>query len=76
MSGYFGDSLVAVVVLTAVISCPICGIGRAERMPENACQHFYRCRGCGEALRPHDGDCCVFCSYGNTRCPPKQSDER
>ena len=26
----------------------------------------------GRRLRPESGDCCVFCSYGNTACPPVQ----
>ncbi len=43
-------------------------------MPENACQHFYRCTGCGQMLKPREGDCCVFCSYGDTVCPPMQTE--
>ena len=23
-------------------------------------------------IQPLPGDCCVFCSYGSVRCPPKQ----
>lgn len=59
---------------TSVITCPKCGHERAEDMPEDACQFFYRCTGCGEVLRPKDGDCCVFCSYGSVPCPPVQRD--
>jgi hypothetical protein len=40
-------------------------------MPENACQFFYVCRGCEATLKPKRGDCCVFCSYADTVCPPK-----
>ena len=40
--------------------------------PTEACQFFYDCRGCGEVLRPLAGDCCVFCIYGYTPCPPIQ----
>jgi hypothetical protein len=36
--------------------------------------HFYRCTGCGEMLKPRDGDCCVFCSYADTPCPSKQGE--
>lgn len=43
-------------------------------MPENACQRFYLCTGCGETLKPKPGDCCVFCSYADTPCPPKQEE--
>jgi hypothetical protein len=41
-------------------------------MPENACQHFYTCTSCGTMLRPRQSDCCVFCSYSDQLCPPKQ----
>jgi hypothetical protein len=61
-----------VVVLQSVITCPLCGTQATEEMPQNACQHFYRCTGCGEILKPRDGDCCVFCSYATVGCPPRQ----
>jgi len=60
----------------SVITCPKCGARRRERMPADACQFFYECRGCGSVLRPLPGDCCVFCSYGTVKCPPKQTVER
>jgi len=59
-------------VLEAVIRCPWCGTRSPEVMPEDACQHLYRCSGCGEVLSPREGDCCVFCSYSDQVCPPKQ----
>jgi hypothetical protein len=43
-------------------------------MPTDACQYFYDCRHCGAVLKPLPGDCCVFCSYGDTPCPPVQQD--
>ena len=63
-------------VLESVITCPVCGRQTLESMPENACQYFYRCLGCDEMLRPRDRDCCVCCSYGSVRCPPKQSERQ
>lgn len=62
-------------VLESVISCPHCGHGKRERMPTDACQFFYECTVCGILLRPKAGDCCVFCSYGSAKCPPKQAAE-
>ncbi|MDQ6638140.1 MAG: hypothetical protein M3Z15_00545 [Pseudomonadota bacterium] len=41
-------------------------------MPTDACQWFYECEACKALLRPLAGDCCVFCSYGSTGCPPMQ----
>jgi hypothetical protein len=58
---------------TSVITCPKCGERRRETMPTDACQFFYECRGCGAVLRPLLGDCCVFCSYGTVKCPPKRA---
>ncbi|WP_441300205.1 GDCCVxC domain-containing (seleno)protein [Blastococcus sp. PRF04-17] len=57
---------------TSVITCPLCGTETAESMPVDVCQYFYRCTGCAELLAPRSGDCCVFCSYGDSPCPPRQ----
>ncbi len=59
-------------VTEARITCPACGFSKVETMPTDACQHFYRCERCGELLGPLPGDCCVFCSYADSVCPPKQ----
>jgi len=56
----------------SVITCPKCGATSEEEMPLDACLYFFECRQCGALLRPKAGDCCVFCSYGSVRCPPKQ----
>ncbi len=56
----------------STITCPACGRAAEETMPDDACQRFYRCSGCGNILKPKAGDCCVFCSYGSAPCPDKQ----
>ena len=61
------------VILHSTLTCPRCGGVSVETMPDDACQWFYDCRHCGAVLRPLPGDCCVFCSYGDVACPPKQS---
>lgn len=30
------------------------------------------CPNCNQLLKPKEGDCCVFCSYGDIPCPPIQ----
>lgn len=60
--------------LLSTLTCPGCGHRNEEVMPTDACQWFYECEGCKTVLRPLAGDCCVFCSYGSTACPPKQVD--
>jgi len=62
----------AEVVIEARITCPECGFAKVETMPMDACRCSYACEGCGEILRPRAGDCCVFCSYGDSVCPPRQ----
>lgn len=56
----------------STLTCPKCGHAEKEEMPTEACQFFYDCKGCGQLLRPLEGDCCVFCSYGDVACPPIQ----
>ncbi len=58
----------------SLITCPACGYKTVEQMPTDACQYFYECKSCGTLLRPLAGDCCVFCSYGDRPCPPKQAE--
>jgi len=73
-----GDALVRpwfgeMPVTEATITCPECGADKREAMPENACRHLYTCASCGTILRPREGDCCVFCSYSDQLCPPRQA---
>ncbi len=56
----------------ATLTCPKCHTPQLVQMPTNACQYFYKCTHCGEMLKPQEVDCCVFCSYANSQCPPKQ----
>jgi len=64
-----------IVFLTAKLTCPECGIPHVEQMATDACLFFSTCPSCGVLLRPLPGDCCVFCSYADQVCPPKQAGE-
>ena len=46
--------------LKSTITCPEC---------------FYECDNCKQTLKPKEGDCCVFCSYGTVACPPIQENK-
>ena len=59
-------------VLQSIITCPECGQRTTETMPTDACVFFYDCPACHARLKPKQGDCCVFCSYGSVPCPPIQ----
>ena len=58
--------------LNSTITCPHCGYKKEETMPTDSCHFFYECSNCGKVLKPNDGDCCVYCSYGSVKCPPIQ----
>ena len=60
------------VQLSSTFICPSCGFEKEEAMPQDACQFFYQCEGCKRVLKPKEGDCCVYCSYGSVPCPPIQ----
>jgi hypothetical protein len=60
-------------LIESVLTCPHCRHQSAEIMPTDACQFFYDCKGCGIRLKPRQGDCCVFCSFGSVPCPPVQT---
>ncbi|MHB1048440.1 MAG: GDCCVxC domain-containing (seleno)protein [Bacteroidota bacterium] len=60
--------------LKSTLVCPHCGQKRDELMPVDSCVYFYKCESCKKILKPKDGDCCVFCSYGSMVCPSKQTE--
>ncbi len=64
----------AEIQLQSVIHCPVCGFEREETMPTDYCQFFYTCTQCQTRLRPKEGDCCVYCSYGSVPCPSVQEE--
>ena len=60
------------IISESVITCPACGLTKAEVMPETSCVITYRCTGCGAELWPAKGECCVYCTYGSVPCPAVQ----
>ena len=61
-------------ILDSTLTCPECRHQQTLTMPTDACLWFHECTGCHTLLKPKQGDCCVFCSYGTVPCPPIQQD--
>ena len=61
------------IIFESKIQCPYCGFVKEEEMPADSCVYFYVCTNCNKILKPNIGDCCLFCSYGSVKCPPKQT---
>jgi hypothetical protein len=67
-----GATTMSAEILESILTCPHCGFAKREPMATDACQFFYECTNCKTLLRPEPGDCCVFCSFGSVKCPPRQ----
>lgn len=63
-------------ITRAKLTCPECGFVQQAEMPITACQFFYECVNCKALLRPKAGGDCVFCSYADVPCPPKQLEKQ
>ena len=59
-------------ILISTIICPGCEHQQGETMSTKSCQYFWDCPQCKKTFKPLDGDCCVYCSYGDNPCPPIQ----
>ena len=55
--------------LKAALTCPMCAFSVVETIPADRCVYFYECPSCHMILKSKPGECCVFCSYGDKRCP-------
>jgi hypothetical protein len=58
--------------LHSEITCPKCGFKKTELLPTDVCLLKYTCGTCHYEMLPKEGDCCVFCTYGDVKCPSKQ----
>jgi hypothetical protein len=58
--------------LHSEITCPKCGFKKVELLPTDYCLLNYKCGSCFYNIEPKESDCCVFCSYGDKKCPSKQ----
>jgi len=56
----------------SILTCPQCGHAELLEMPSDRYVVIAECSKCKTMLKPEKGDCCVFCSYGDTPCPPEQ----
>ena len=59
-------------ITECTITCPHCGFAKEETMFVCGGESEYTCTRCAHILRPKEGECCVFCAYGNMICPPQQ----
>lgn len=51
------------------ITCPKCNNILQIEIPTDKCVLFLKCEKCGGTSTPTGDDCCIFCSYGDRKCP-------
>ena len=59
-------------ILDSILTCPECAYKMKEIMLENTSQYSYRCPSCEKQIKTKQGECCVFCCYGDYPCPQEQ----
>ncbi|MBI3032960.1 hypothetical protein HYY69_05790 [Candidatus Woesearchaeota archaeon] len=50
------------------LTCPTCKHKQSIEIPTSSCLAFYQCKGCNKII-PAEKSCCVFCDYGDRKCP-------
>ncbi len=60
------------VVLRSTLPAPSVGTGRRRSLPSTRARGSPSARAAHGAASP-GGDCCVYCSYGTSKCPPMQA---
>jgi hypothetical protein len=59
-------------MIDAKLKCPFCGKIEETEMPERHSETERPCKFCDKLMQASGADCCVFCKFSNTICPPQQ----
>lgn len=57
------------------VTCPKCGHKQPMEIPTHSCQVFYKCGGCSKTISAKKS-CCVFCDYGDRKCPVAEEHQK
>ena len=63
----------SIIIYRNTLCCPNCNHTQSEDMPALDKTRFYQCEDCNEIVKARESDCCVYCSYGEVKCPPTQA---
>jgi len=54
--------------ITGNLTCPKCGYKQNMEIPTSSCIAFYKCEKCSNTINANKS-CCIFCDYGDRKCP-------
>jgi len=57
------------------LTCPECKEQDEMEIPKTSCQESYVCSHCGTIIEAKKS-CCVFCDYGDSKCPASEEHSR
>ena len=66
------DNLVLQVLYKNKLTCPNCGATQTVKMLALEVCSVYQCNTCKEIIQAHTNECCVYCEYGEVKCPSEQ----
>lgn len=55
-------------ILESILTCPYCNDEQPEELIENISPVNFRCKTCKEIVKISEGQCCIYCEYGDYPC--------
>ncbi len=66
------NSLVMEVLYANHLICPECGEKQKVEMSSSENTLIFECCSCKEIIQTTEDECCVYCQYGEVKCPSQQ----
>lgn len=66
------DNLVLQVLYKNTLTCPKCGLKQNVKMLALEIASVYQCNACNQVIKSNADECCVYCQYGDVKCPSEQ----
>ena len=66
------NDLVLEVLYKNKLTCPECGAHQEVEMLALESSRIYECETCNELIQTNEGECCIYCQYGEVKCPNEQ----
>ncbi len=57
------------------VTCPECKYLQKMKIPTNMCMQSYSCDSCKKEIKAKNS-CCVFCDYGDRKCPVAEEHQK